>query len=282
MGKQRKQYQAAFKSKVALEAIKAVRTVNEIATHYGVHPTQVAQWKKQALEHLDGRKRHERAEAELQSELYHSPAHLASITTRSSAALHRTVLLQTPSFQRKKAVALKSSRLGTLDASPASGPVMAWRTSIASSIVLVMGPSLSRDQQSVIAPVRGTRPNVGRRPVTPHRIAGLTILPPVSLPTSCGPKGHFIGCSILYVQLSEWALPFLGQKCVQGANKLRVANLERQPHHQSGSQLVIRKVTISSVSLRHSLHEERKGLPEALGPGRCPFVMTQTHHNQVM
>jgi len=75
MGKQRKQYQAAFKSKVALEAIKGVRTVNEIATHYGVHPTQVALWKKQALEHLqdafsDGRKRHERAEAELQSELY--------------------------------------------------------------------------------------------------------------------------------------------------------------------------------------------------------------------
>src|SRR2546427_12525400 len=29
---------------------------------------------------------------------------------------------------------------------------------------------------------RATRPNVGRRPVTPHRIAGLTMLPPVSLP----------------------------------------------------------------------------------------------------
>src|ERR1700752_3183633 len=45
-----------------------------------------------------------------------------------------------------------------------------------------MGPSLSSDQQSVIAPLRGTRPNVGRRPVTPQRIAGLTMLPPVSLP----------------------------------------------------------------------------------------------------
>src|SRR5437763_14735934 len=45
-----------------------------------------------------------------------------------------------------------------------------------------MGPSLSSDQQSVIAPVRATRPNVGRRPVTPQRIAGLTMLPPVSLP----------------------------------------------------------------------------------------------------
>src|SRR5262245_66236981 len=46
-----------------------------------------------------------------------------------------------------------------------------------------MGPSLSSDQQRLIAPLRATRPNVGRRPVTPQRIAGLTMLPPVSLPT---------------------------------------------------------------------------------------------------
>src|SRR5207247_11124122 len=53
---------------------------------------------------------------------------------------------------------------------------------MASSTDRAMGPSLSSDQQSVIAPLRGTRPNVGRRPVTPQRIAGLTMLPPVSLP----------------------------------------------------------------------------------------------------
>src|SRR5262245_6570646 len=79
--------------------------------------------------------------------------------------------------------ASKLSWLGTLDASPASGPVIAWSTSIASSTERVIGPSLSSDQQSVIAPVRATRPNVGRMPVTPQRIAGLTMLPPVSLPT---------------------------------------------------------------------------------------------------
>src|SRR5262249_48710256 len=79
-------------------------------------------------------------------------------------------------------MASKLRALGTLDASPASGPLMARRTSIESSTDRVMGPSLSRDQQSVIAPVRGTRPNVGRSPVTPQRIAGLTMLPPVSLP----------------------------------------------------------------------------------------------------
>src|SRR6266566_6859933 len=80
------------------------------------------------------------------------------------------------------ALASKPSLLGTLERSPASGPEIARRTSIASSTERVIGPSLSSDQQSVIAPVRGTRPNVGRRPVTPQRIAGLTMLPPVSLP----------------------------------------------------------------------------------------------------
>ena len=60
--------------------------------------------------------------------------------------------------------------------------VIACSTSIASSTPRVIGPSLSSDQQSVIAPVRGTRPKVGRSPVTPQRIAGLTMLPCVSLP----------------------------------------------------------------------------------------------------
>src|SRR5215467_13013029 len=45
-----------------------------------------------------------------------------------------------------------------------------------------MGPSLSSDQQSVMAPVRGTRPYVGRSPVTPQRMLGAIMLPPVSLP----------------------------------------------------------------------------------------------------
>ena len=48
--KTRRQHSADFKSKVALEAIKAERTRNEIAADYEVHPVQVQQWKKQALE----------------------------------------------------------------------------------------------------------------------------------------------------------------------------------------------------------------------------------------
>src|SRR5277367_481574 len=80
------------------------------------------------------------------------------------------------------APASKSSLLGTLSTSPGSGPEMACSTSIVSSTLRVMGPSLSKDQHNVIAPVRGTRPYVGRSPVIPQRMDGLTMLPPVSLP----------------------------------------------------------------------------------------------------
>ncbi len=50
--RQRKTYTTEFKVKIALEAIKAQRTVNEIASHYGVHPNLVTQWKRQAIESL--------------------------------------------------------------------------------------------------------------------------------------------------------------------------------------------------------------------------------------
>jgi transposase-like protein len=50
--KQRKSYTTEFKVKIALEAIKGQRTINEIAGHYSIHPNQVTQWKKQAIESL--------------------------------------------------------------------------------------------------------------------------------------------------------------------------------------------------------------------------------------
>ena len=48
----RKRYSAELKTRVALEAIKGQKTANEIAAEYGVHPTQIAQGKKQALDGL--------------------------------------------------------------------------------------------------------------------------------------------------------------------------------------------------------------------------------------
>ena len=75
MRKQRKRYEAAIKAKVALEAIKGQRTINEIASAYEVHPNQVTQWKKQAMAQLpeifsDGRARADSADEELRDRLY--------------------------------------------------------------------------------------------------------------------------------------------------------------------------------------------------------------------
>lgn len=47
----RKVFTGTQKAKVALEAAKGMKTINEIAQEYGVHPTQVGQWKKELLEH---------------------------------------------------------------------------------------------------------------------------------------------------------------------------------------------------------------------------------------
>lgn len=46
----RKLFSGAQKAKVALEAAKGLKTINEIGLEYGVHPTQVSQWKKELLE----------------------------------------------------------------------------------------------------------------------------------------------------------------------------------------------------------------------------------------
>lgn len=46
----RKSFTAAFKSKVAVEAIKGHRTTSELASEFDVHPTQINAWKKQLLE----------------------------------------------------------------------------------------------------------------------------------------------------------------------------------------------------------------------------------------
>lgn len=52
MSGKRKQFSSELKVRVALEAIKGQKTANEIASEYGVHPTHIAQWKKQALDEL--------------------------------------------------------------------------------------------------------------------------------------------------------------------------------------------------------------------------------------
>jgi transposase len=48
----RRRFSAEFKAKVALEAIKGHKTVAELATRHGLHATQIAAWKREAVEKL--------------------------------------------------------------------------------------------------------------------------------------------------------------------------------------------------------------------------------------
>lgn len=46
----RKSYDKTFKAKVVLEALREEMTLQELGQKYDIHPNQIGQWKKQALE----------------------------------------------------------------------------------------------------------------------------------------------------------------------------------------------------------------------------------------
>ena len=54
MGPQRTRHSQEFKAKVALEAVKGLHTLSELASRHKVHATQIAQWKKQLVENAAG------------------------------------------------------------------------------------------------------------------------------------------------------------------------------------------------------------------------------------
>jgi putative transposase len=63
MARKRRQLAAAFKAKVALAAVREDRTAAQLATAFGVHTTQIADWKRRLLDGAsalfeDGRRTH--------------------------------------------------------------------------------------------------------------------------------------------------------------------------------------------------------------------------------
>ena len=52
MSNKRKQFQATFKSRVVLEALKEQQTLSELSSKFGLHPNQISNWKKQAKESM--------------------------------------------------------------------------------------------------------------------------------------------------------------------------------------------------------------------------------------
>jgi transposase-like protein len=76
MAKKRRKHSEEFKARVALEAVKGVKTLSELSATYGIHPTVIAQWKRQLLDgapDIFSRKNginHRRGEEELTAPLY--------------------------------------------------------------------------------------------------------------------------------------------------------------------------------------------------------------------
>jgi transposase len=50
MKAKRRRHDATFKARVALEALKGIKTIQQIAKEFEVHPVQVSEWKRTGLE----------------------------------------------------------------------------------------------------------------------------------------------------------------------------------------------------------------------------------------
>jgi transposase-like protein len=50
MKRERRKFSAAFKSKVAIEALKEQMTLQELAKKFDVHPNQITGWKREFIE----------------------------------------------------------------------------------------------------------------------------------------------------------------------------------------------------------------------------------------
>jgi transposase len=75
MSRKRRAFNATFKSRVAIDALKGLKTVGELAKQHSVHPTQVALWKKQLIDQASslfeaGSARAEKSDEPGSAELY--------------------------------------------------------------------------------------------------------------------------------------------------------------------------------------------------------------------
>ena len=81
VGQKRKVFTDKFKAKVAMEAVKGIKTLAELASDYQVHPNQISDWKKRLLQNAPelfsgGKNGQGKSEAELTAPLYEKFARL--------------------------------------------------------------------------------------------------------------------------------------------------------------------------------------------------------------
>ena len=83
----RKQYTKQKKAEIVLELLKEEKTIAQIAAEYEIHPTQLSQWKKTALEGLPelferGEKAAQKAEKEQQKQVENLYKEIGYLTTQ--------------------------------------------------------------------------------------------------------------------------------------------------------------------------------------------------------
>ena len=93
MKAKRKRHEPEFKARVALEALKGEKTIQQIAKEYEIHPVQVSDWKKAMMERMpeifsSGRKnspeeQYEREKAQLHAKIGQQAVEIDFLTKKS-------------------------------------------------------------------------------------------------------------------------------------------------------------------------------------------------------
>ena len=96
MKAKRKRHEPEFKARVALEALKGEKTIQQIAKAYEIHPVQVSDWKKAMIERMpeifsSGRKKspeeqYEREKAQLHAKIGQQAVEIDFLTKKSKIA----------------------------------------------------------------------------------------------------------------------------------------------------------------------------------------------------
>jgi len=78
----RRKFSTSFKKQVALAALRGDKTIQELAAHYRLHPNQISQWKRRAVDGLDGvfTGKSERAARNVESEIKELHAKIGELT----------------------------------------------------------------------------------------------------------------------------------------------------------------------------------------------------------
>ena len=90
MKAKRKRHEPEFKARVALEALKGEKTIQQIAKEYEIHPVQVSDWKKARMPEIfsSGRKKspdeqYEREKAQLHAKIGQQAIEIDFLTKKS-------------------------------------------------------------------------------------------------------------------------------------------------------------------------------------------------------